>query len=192
MPTDHSPTSAPTPGWSADAHLAPALPPPRPGWFGIAVFLAVFVALQGLYGLAGGSAVENWVVEKATVIPAAGAVALLQPEWQVRADGPRLIVLGKRINVRYGCEGTEVVFLLVAAMFAARAGWRWRLAGLLTGIAVIWLLNQMRLVALVHVLVLRREWFASIHGAIAPLLVVALATLFFLAWLRLAPADAAS
>jgi hypothetical protein len=37
---------------------------------------------------------------------------------------------------------------------------------------------------------LRREWFASVHGAIAPLLVVTLTALFFLAWLRRVPADA--
>lgn len=192
MSADHSPTSAATPGWSADAHLAPAPRPPRPGWFGIVVFLAVFVALQVLYGLAGGSTVESWIVDKATVVPATAAVALLRPDWQAQADGPRLVVAGKRINVRYGCEGTEVIFLLVAAMLATRSPWRWRLAGLLAGIAVVWLLNQVRLVALVHVLVLRREWFASVHGAIAPLMVVALAALFFLAWLRRVPADAAT
>ncbi len=135
---------------------------------------------------------ESWIVDKATVVPATAAVALLRPDWQAQADGPRLVVAGKRINVRYGCEGTEVIFLLVAAMLATRSPWRWRLAGLLAGIAVVWLLNQVRLVALVHVLVLRREWFASVHGAIAPLMVVALAALFFLAWLRRVPADAAT
>lgn len=192
MSADHSPIPAAPPGWSADAHLAPGPRRPRPGWMGLAVFLAVFVALQGLYGLAGDSAVEKWIVEKATVMPAAAAVALLRPEWQARADGPRLMVVGKHINVRYGCEGTEAAFLLVAAMLAARAGWRWRAAGLLAGIAVVWLLNQLRLVALVHVLVLRRDWFTGVHGAIAPLLVVALAALFFLAWLRRVPADAAA
>jgi exosortase/archaeosortase family protein len=190
MPAEPSPISAAPPVWSADAHLSPAPRRSRPVWFGLAAFLAVFVALQSLYGLAGGSAAEKWIVETATVMPAAGAVALLHPGWQARADGPRLVVGGKRINVRYGCEGTEVVFLLVAAMLATRAGWRWRLAGLLTGIGVVWLLNQMRLVALVHVLMLRREWFASVHGAIAPLLVVTLTALFFLAWLRRVPADA--
>lgn len=190
MPAEPSPISAAPPVWSADAHLLPAPPRLRSGWFGLAAFLTVFVVLQSFYGLAGGSAAEKWIVETATVMPAAEAITLLHPGWQARADGPRLAVGGKLINVRYGCEGTEVIFLLVAAMLATRAGWRWRLAGLLTGIVVVWLLNQMRLVALVHVLMLRREWFASVHGAIAPLLVVALAALFFLAWLRRVPTDA--
>lgn len=179
-------------GWSADEQFAPSSQQLRPGWVGIALFLAVFVALQSLYGLAGGTAVESWIVDTATVKPATGFVALLRPDWQPRAEGPRLVVAGKRINVRYGCEGTEVVFLLVAALLAARAPGRWRLAGLLSGIAVVWLLNQFRLVALVHILMLRREWFAGVHGAIAPLLVVALTALFFLAWLRRVPDHAAA
>lgn len=174
-------------GWSVDDQLAGPPPRPRPAWLGIVVFAAVFVILQSLYGLAGGTAVERWIVEQATVVPAVAVLQEMRPEWRVRADGPRVVAAGKRINVRYGCEGTEVVFLLVAALLAVPAPWRWRLAGLAAGILVVWFLNQVRLQALVQVLVERREWFAAIHGAIAPLAVVSLTTLFFLAWLRLLP-----
>lgn len=175
------------PVWSAETYLAPRPRKPRPPWLSVLIFAVVFVALQALYGLAGGTAVERWIVEEATVVPAVKALQRFRPEWQPRADGARVVVAGKRINVRYGCEGTEVLFLLVAALLAVPAPWRWRLAGLAGGVLAVWLLNQLRLQALVQVLMERREWFAGVHGAIAPLVVIALTALFFLLWLRLLP-----
>ena len=178
--TPHSP-------WSAEAYLTPPSAQPRPAWVAAAIFIAVFTALQALYGLAGGTAVERWVVEEATVLPAAKALQQFRPEWQPRADGARVMVAGKRINVRYGCEGTEVVFLLMAALLAVQAPWRWRLVGLAGGVVAVWFLNQLRLQALMQVLVERREWFASVRGAIAPLVVIACTALLFLLWLRQLP-----
>jgi len=193
MPLDDisTPRSEQEAGLTAEAFLARPAPKPRPAWLSGLIFAAVFVVLQALYGLAADTVVERWIVEKATVLPTVAVLQETHPEWQVRADGPRVVAAGKRINVRYGCEGTEVVFLLIAALLAVSAPWRWRLLGMASGVVVVWSLNQGRLLALVQVLVERREWFSSVHGAIAPLLVITFTALFFLAWLRFLPTDAA-
>lgn len=173
--------------WSAEAFLDRGRHrPPLGTWQRMLLFIVTFLVLQALYGLASETAIERWVVETATVVPAARLLAVARPDWQPRADGPRLVAAGKRINVRYGCEGTEVAFLLIAALAAARGNWRWRLAGMALGVAAVWALNQARLQGLVWVLIHERAWFSAVHGAIAPLLVIAATTLLFLAWLRFA------
>ncbi|MCK6407540.1 MAG: exosortase/archaeosortase family protein [Rhodocyclaceae bacterium] len=173
--------------FSVESYLAPRPQKPRRAWQGATIFMAVFVVLQVLYGLAEGTAAERWIVERATVAPAVAALQVLRPEWLPRADGARVVAANKRINVRYGCEGTEVVFLLAAALLAVQAPWRWRLVGLACGIAAIWVFNQVRLLALVQVVVERREWFPVAHGALAPLAVIVLTAVFFVVWLRALP-----
>lgn len=173
--------------WSAEEHLAPKAFKPRSAMTNVTIFIVVFLILQVLYSMAEGTALERWVVERATVAPAVAALQVLHPEWHPRADGARVIAANKRINVRYGCEGSEVAFLLAAALLSVQAPWRWHLTGLVWGVAAIWVFNQGRLLALVQVVVGHREWFPMAHGALAPLTVIVLTAVFFVARLRALP-----
>jgi exosortase/archaeosortase family protein len=56
--------------------------------------------------------------------------------------GNQLRAPGGGINVMKGCEGTEIMFMLVAAFSAVVMPWRRRLAGLGIGILMVFCLNQ--------------------------------------------------
>jgi exosortase/archaeosortase family protein len=164
-----------------------SFPSPVPSALGlgrVAAFLALFVVLAGAYRALGGSALERWVIEVWTVQPAAALLGWIDPAAGVQAAGPRLAAPGGGLNVLRGCEGTDVLLLLAAAMIAAPLPWRWRAAGLVAGIAVVFVLNQARLVTLFYAHRADAGWFDLAHGLLLPLAMVAGAGLFYLAWLR--------
>lgn len=146
-------------------------------------FLLVFALLQYGYAALQGSTVEHLVIDVATVEPSAAAIGWLYPEIPVRAEGHRIVSPAGSLSVLNGCEGTESVFLLWAAIAAfPAAGWRRKAMGAAVGTALIYLLNQARIVALFYVLRQDRSLFDLLHGYIAPTVIILLGCLFFLGW----------
>lgn len=171
---------------------APTSPLLRGAVWRIAAFAGLFVALQWSYGRAGGSALERLVIEDLTVRPAVAVLGLGWPELSARAAGSRIVSPAASINVLNGCEGTDIAFLLIAGMVVAPLAWRWRLAGLLAGLPLVFVLNQLRVLALFHALRTDPSWFERLHGIVAPLVLVLAVGLFFFFWLeRFAPAAGA-
>lgn len=164
------------------------------GWaWRVAFFLALFLALQTGYGSLRGGAVERAVIDIATVSTAAVLVNTLSPGIGVRAVGPRLAAEGGGLNILNGCEGTDVLFLLVAAMLLAPIAWRWRALGLLVGVPLVFVLNQVRVLVLFYAFRSDRELFELLHGAVAPLVLVLVVGTFFMLWLgRFAPGGRAA
>ncbi len=146
-------------------------------------FLIVFGVLYGLYTAARGTVVERFLIDTLTVRPSAAIVNWISPEEGVAANGHRLVSARARLSVLNGCEGTESLFLLIAAIAAFAAPWRARLAGILAGAAVIYGLNQARIVGLYYALRFDRSWFEALHGFIAPTLIILVGALFFLGWI---------
>jgi exosortase family protein XrtM len=154
------------------------------GWaWRVAFFLALFLALQAGYGSQRGGAVERAVIDLATVSTAAAIVNTLSPEIGVRAVGPRLAAEGGGLNILNGCEGTDVLFLLVAAMLVAPIAWRRRALGMLVGVPLVFVLNQVRVLVLFYAFRSDRELFELLHGAVAPLVLVLVVGTFFMLWL---------
>ena len=145
----------------------------------VAMFAAVFFALQYAWGLASGTAVERWVVDDATVHAAVALINWLTPEVAAVAHGASIQSAGASINIRNGCEGTEILFLLAAALLAHRFSWRTRLVGLAVSVVYVFCLNQLRLLALYYALRGNPSWFPSLHGVVAPLALVGCCVLFF-------------
>lgn len=173
----------------ADASACPpdhaaAHRPPRAWWWSLILFLAVFGLLQAGWEAARGTALERLVVHEATVGTVAAAVRLITPEIDARAVGARVAAPGGGLNVLQGCEGTEVFFLLVAALAAHPLRWKVRLVGLLAGAAVVFVLNEMRLLALFYSYRLDRSLFDQLHGLVTPLVLVVLTLGYFLVLLR--------
>jgi len=146
----------------------------------LAIFLAVFFALQYAWEMSRGTWLERVVIDHATVAPAAWLIDGLWPGQEVRAVGHRLISPQGRLNVLNGCEGLETLFLLVAAVLAYPFTWRARLLGLLLGTLLVYVLNQVRLVWLWHAFQQDRALFGLLHGTVLPLVMVAICLLGFL------------
>jgi len=147
-------------------------------------FLLLFVAMYAGLSQAWGDGLSRWVIDVATVEPAAWMARQLSGQTDIVAEGSRLRATSASINVLYGCEGTDVLMLLTSALLVAPASRRDRLIGLVAGVVFVFVINQMRGLALFFSVERYPAWFSPLHGLIAPLAVVVLVVAFFLGWLR--------
>ena len=165
------------------SEVHPSYPAPHALFWRVGVFLAIFLALQSGYGASRGGALERAVIDVATVKSAVLLIGWITPEVGARADGPRIKAPGGGLNVLNGCEGTDVVFLLTAAMLISPLAWRWRLAGLAVGLPLVFVLNQGRVLALFYAYRSDRAWFELLHGVVAPLALIVVVGAFFAWWM---------
>jgi len=177
--------AAPVPGSNAGT-------PARGGriWRRLAAFLLLFAALYEGLAHFWGDGLGRWVIDRATVAPAAWLARRFSGDPGIIADGSHLRSERASINVLFGCDGSDVLMLLAAALLVTPVPWRDRLLGLLAGTACVFVLNQARVLALFFCLRARNGWFGSVHGLIAPLAMVVLVVAFFLGWMRWTQRDA--
>lgn len=159
---------------------------PLPLGLQIVLFCGIYLLLQSQWKSVFGGVLEHWVVARGTVEPAALWVRLLTPELQPFAASFSLRAGsgGPGIHVLNGCEGLDVLFLLWAALAVSGLSWRWWLTGFLVGTPLVWLLNQVRVVALFYANRADKDLFALLHGTVAPLLLIACTLIAFLALMR--------
>ncbi len=147
------------------------------------VFVGLFFLLQFGWQSCRGTFVEHLVVHDATIRPAAVVVNLLTPYAHAQASGFTLNAVGGGLVVANGCEGTEALFLLFAAFAVAPLSWSARWRGLLLGTLVVFLINQVRLLALFYAYRKDPSLFDSLHDGAAPIGVIIVVSAYFYAWL---------
>lgn len=135
--------------------------------------------LQMGWNRAGGGPLERWVIDCATVRTSVAIINTLTPHVAAVAHGPSILAASAGVNVRNGCEGTEIFFLLLAALLAYPFTWSVRLLGALAGALYVFLINQVRLVALFYAIRNDPGLFGQLHGVIAPLALVGCTVAFF-------------
>ncbi|MFM9916335.1 MAG: exosortase/archaeosortase family protein [Rhizobacter sp.] len=151
-------------------------------------FVLVFMALQAGWEAARGSWVERLWVHELTVRSATSLINLMTPEVHAVARGARIVAPGGGLNVLFGCEGTDVVFMLAAAFLVFPFPARTRVLGLLSGLVWVFALNQLRIAALFYAFRADRSLFDTLHTMAAPLVMIVLTGLFFHFWLTSAGA----
>ena len=161
------------------------LPSSKGTWRWIAyvlLFLLIFGVLDYGYYYTRDTAVEHLVIDKLTVRPAVAIVNWVLPTASARASGQTLTSLFGSINITKGCEGTAAMFLLIAAVLPFPARWGAKLFGIVGGVLLMYLLNQLRILAIIISLHSHPSWFGSLHGLVAPTFIVLVGCLFFFAW----------
>lgn len=148
------------------------------------IFIAIFVLLQWGWSAARGSWMERLVVHQITVTPAAALVRLLTPEIPAQAVAASIKAPGGGLNILNGCEGTEVMFLLAAALAAVSLPWQHRVLAMLLGVGLIFVLNQARILTLFYTFRADRSLFDALHTAVLPVLLVAATAAYFYAVLH--------
>jgi exosortase/archaeosortase family protein len=158
-------------------------------WLRLAAFLALFCALYAALSWRWES-LSHGVIDVGVVAPAAWIAQHLLGLDSVAADGAWLRSPQASIHVRFGCEGSDVLMLVAAAILATPVPWRERAAGLAAAFAWIFVLDQARVLVLFCALRAGYGGFGSLHGLVTPLAVVCLVGAFYLAWLRWAQSTA--
>ncbi|MGO9336579.1 MAG: hypothetical protein ACLPY1_03625 [Terracidiphilus sp.] len=171
---------------SVDSTPSPDKKHTRFGVIYVVLFLATFCALDYGYYLTRGTVVEHLLIDTLTVRPAAAVINVVAPAASASASGNSLLTPFGQINVSGGCEGSEGMFLLIAAVLPFPARRLSKLVGVICGVSLMYVMNQLRILALVLSLHWHRDWFESLHGLIAPTCIVVAGCIFFFAWVNAA------
>lgn len=148
----------------------------------IVTLAAVFTALQAAMIASDDTPISRLLIDQATVRVAAAILDQVFPHDGVRAEASTIISSRVRMSVLRGCEGTEILFLVIAASVALPASWRARAAAMAGGLVLAYALNQLRVLALYYTVRDAREWFELVHGYLAPTFLIVAVALFFWWW----------
>lgn len=146
-------------------------------------FVITFFALQLAWEQCRDTVIETWVIDYATVRPAAWVINHLWSDQLVFAQKNSLVAAHDRLNILNGCEGLETLFLLVAAFVAYPLRWKTRLIGIGFSALLIYVLNQARIILLWWTIRRDPAQFGLLHGTVLPLILIAIALVFFIALL---------
>ena len=155
-------------------------------------FALCFTLLQLTWQAASDGAAGDVVTYHASAVPAAAAINLITPGIGAYAFYDRVWAPGGGIRILNGCEGVEILFLLVAALAVTPVSARRRLVGLLIGIAFVFVLNQVRLVTLFYAFRESPGLFNTLHSLVMPILMVIGVLCYFQLWFAWRPGNAAS
>jgi exosortase/archaeosortase family protein len=147
------------------------------------LFVLTFVLLQIGWQRLQGSAFERLVIDEGTVRPAVLLVNFLTPSVHAQAVGAAMRATGGGLNILNGCEGVEALFLLLAAFAAASLPWRRTLSGVAVGVLLVFVINQIRILALFYAYRADRDLFDALHGTVTPIAVMLCVLGFFYFWI---------
>lgn len=145
-------------------------------------FLVLFAALYSAFEASRGSAFEHFLVVDLILVPTAALINAVTPGEQVSLIGRVIASPGSNLNVTRGCEGVEMLLLLIAGILAFPTSWKRRVQGLLFGSILAYLLSVIRLMALHYILHYSPRAWEALHGLVLPLGPIIVIALFFLRW----------
>jgi len=164
--------------------------PFRPALF-LLVFCGVYALLHCLYFELPDHLLRDGVHYYGIVLPAARIVNLVAPQEAVSAVHGELLSSKASLSIVRGCDGAGLAFLLVAAVVAFPAPLTRKLPGIAAAVALTYLLNELRLVALYFVAADRHEWFDLLHNYFIPTILILGGCAFFFVWTAWAQEPAA-
>jgi exosortase family protein XrtM len=155
---------------------------PRFSWAFLALFAAIYCGLYFGYSAIPDRVLRDEVYFYGLVCPARAVINWIAPAEQVAGTENRLESGAARLNIVRGCDGSGLVFLLVAAVIAYRARFKSTVFGILGAIALVYVLNQMRIIALYFLNSHRPEWFLPMHVYFIPTLMILVSAIYFAIW----------
>lgn len=154
----------------------------------VLIFAVSFVVLHRAY-ITVRERTNNALSRQLNAVVTAAIINTVTPSEAASVEGTSLKGRGVTVDIVKGCEGFEIMLLLVAALLAYPMAWKRRLPGMLAGCLFVYLLNLLRLVSLFYVARYQRDLFDAIHLSLWQSILIILATLFFVFWIRPVPAS---
>jgi len=98
--------------------------------------------------------------------------------------GNYIISNGNSMQVGIGCDGSEPIILLIAAILGIKSSINSKVSGILIGSSILFVLNQIRILGLFYFNISYPEYFDLMHNDIFPLVTVVASGGLFILWLK--------
>ena len=160
----------------------------------MARFLLLFLLIQGvLFGaqlLPWGQEyfVVPWTNSLASICQA--IVAFFDPNVTAVGKVLRSTSNGFAVSIEAGCNGVEATIVLLAAILAFPAPWKYKLVGFVIGVIAVQGLNIVRVISLFYLGQWNMKWFEWAHLYVWQALIMLDVLIVFLIWIRRVPLPA--
>lgn len=155
-------------------------------------FLIRFLLAQGLlFGVEMLQVIQNTLILPWTYALArlsGSLIAFVDTDVAITGKVVSSTLNGFAVSIEPGCNGVEAMLVLLAAILAFPASWRYKLWGLAWGFLAIQGMNLLRIISLFYLGQWSRELFDWAHLYIWQALIMLDALVVFLIWLRYVPA----
>lgn len=159
----------------------------------VLVFSLIFVAAQSLYFFSG-KLKFPYYLQKGNAAVSALVINVFTPAENARVEGKTLAADGMALEIAWGCEGIEGIFLIVAALTAYSMRRRHKILGIIAGTFFLYWLNIVRIVALYYTIKYNPALFDLMHMYVGQTFTIFFGVMFFIIWIYLfssaAPAPA--
>ena len=125
---------------------------------------------------------QKIVIDDLTPGPTAALINWFAPAEAVRVDGRSLTTSNSVLRITRGCEGVEMLLLMIAGILAFPASARHRAREFCVGLVIVYSLTIARLVLLHFTLRYSPDAWNRLYGLVLRLGPVLLIALYFLHW----------
>jgi len=146
-------------------------------------FAVIFTALMGLY-LVSTPYVSRFIIHRLNAGTASRIINLCTPGERTVARRDAITAPGISLSIAKGCEGIETMILVIAALAAYFMPARRKLEGIAAGIALIYVVNLVRIISLYYIFRYRPAWFDFAHLYFWQVVIIFIGVAFFLFWIE--------
>jgi len=111
-------------------------------------------------------------------------INFITPDEKTFTRGNTIGSGGFSIRIAQGCEGTEGILLIIAALGAFSMGIKQKISGMLVGTLVIYVSNLVRITTLYYTLKYKPGMFDLIHVYVGQTFIILIGVFFFIAWIN--------
>lgn len=156
----------------------------------LVVFLMIFSSIISLYYiLLGTKTMINIIDYYSTVTVYVSTLILNIFGENAYANGNMLSTPKTTLLLGMGCEGSEVMVMLLGAIIAFPARWLHKITGAATGFVFLFILNQLRVIGLYLVDINYKSSFVFMHEELFPLIFTILSIFYLIFWIKLSYKD---
>jgi exosortase/archaeosortase family protein len=101
-------------------------------------------------------------------------------------EGSLLYLYDTTLDLQFGCNGLEAIFIYSGAVLVFPASWKYKLKGILSGFVLIQFFNILRVLALVYAALYYKGLFEYLHVYIGQGIMIALSLGIFFLYLNYA------
>lgn len=126
---------------------------------------------------------SSLLVHKLNAEVSSKIINFITPAEKSFAQGGIIGSDGFTIRIAQGCEGTEGILLIMAALGAFSMGIKQKISGMLVGFLIIYVSNLVRITALYYTLKYKPGMFDVIHVYVGQSFIIFIGVFFFIAWI---------
>lgn len=154
----------------------------NPAAFFVIRFILIFVLLMTVHYFTR-LYTAYFLITKLNAGVSAWIINMLTPAQQVMVDGQLLRSGNFVLTVARGCDGLDGMILLCSALIAYPSSIKRRLAGIFTGVGILYAGNLIRIVSLYYIVRFKPEMFDFFHIYVWQTLTIFMGLMFFVFWI---------